>query len=96
MERHYYIYIVTNQHNTTFYIGITGDLKRRIYEHKAKLVNSFSSKYNLSKLVYYEITGDVNSAIAREKQLKDGPRRKKIELVNGMNPSWNDLYPSIL
>jgi len=92
LNKHYYIYILTNTHNTTLYIGVTGNLIQRIYQHKNKLVDGFSKKYNLHKLVYFEQTTDVNSAIAREKQLKAGSRKKKIALIETDNKSWKDLY----
>ena len=92
MDRQYCVYIITNQHNTVLYTGITNDLRRRIYEYKEKLLKSFSSKYNLNKLVFYELTEDVESAITREKQIKGGSRRKKIDLIISMNPGWKDLY----
>jgi putative endonuclease len=78
------------------YTGITNDLKRRVYEHKSKANEGFSKKYDLFKLVYYEMVEDVSSAISREKQLKAGPRRRKIGLINGMNPDWRDLYNDII
>jgi len=92
MDMQYCVYIITNQNNTVLYTGITNDLKRRIYEHKEKLLKSFSSKYNLNKLVFYELTEDVESAITREKQIKGGSRQKKIGLIISMNPGWKDLY----
>ena len=95
MEKHYCVYIITNQNHTVFYTGVTNDLKRRIYEHKEKLVKGFSTKYNLDKLVYFQITDDAISAITREKQIKGGSRKKKIELIDGLNPVWIDLYDSI-
>jgi putative endonuclease len=85
MSRQFYVYIMTNKYNTVLYTGVTNDLRRRVYEHKAKLVSGFTSKYNVTKLVYYEVCGDAMSAIAREKQIKGGSRRKKVDLVNGMN-----------
>jgi len=86
---------MTNKNNTVLYTGITSDLKKRIYEHKEKLVEGFTKRYNISKMVYYELSGDVDSAIAREKQIKGGSREKKIELINGMNRNWRDLYDDI-
>jgi putative endonuclease len=71
---------------------VTSNLIKRIYEHRAKLVDGFSKKYNLGKLVYYEIVGNAESAILREKQIKAGSRKKKIELIEGINPLWKDLY----
>ena len=91
MNRQYYIYIMTNKRNTVLYTGVTNDLKKRIYEHKEKLVEGFTKKYNVTKLAYYEVFDDIESAILREKQIKSGPRQKKIELINGMNKEWRDL-----
>ena len=95
-EKQSYIYIITNKNNTTLYTGVTSDLVKRIYEHKNKILKGFSSRYNLDKLVYYEIYDDINLAIAREKQIKAGSRQKKIDLINSINKDWNDLYDSIL
>ena len=92
----YYVYILTNQKNSVFYIGVTNDIVRRIYEHKHKLVDGFTKKYNLDKLVYFEETNDVISAIRREKQLKKLLRVKKISLIKAKNPDFNDLYNAIL
>ena len=86
----YYVYIMTNR-SKTLYTGVTNDLKRRVYEHKSKLVEGFTSKYNINKLVYYDETSDINSAIAREKQIKGWLRRKKIQLIESINPDWKDL-----
>lgn len=91
----YYIYIVSNKYNNVLYIEVTNDIVRRVYEHKNKLVDGFTSKYNVDKLVYYENTPDVNVAIAREKQLKNWRREKKDELINRLNPRWKDLYEEI-
>ena len=88
--REYYVYILTNA-TRTLYAGVTNDLERRLHEHKAKLVPGFSSKYNVNWLVYYEQTSDVNSALAREKQIKAWRRSKKVALINAMNPRWRDL-----
>jgi putative endonuclease len=95
MSKQYYVYIMTNKYNTVLYTGVTNDLKRRVYEHKSKLGGGFTSKYNITKLVYYEVFDDVNSAIAREKQIKGGSRQKKIDLINGMNSEWKDLYEEL-
>ena len=91
MPRSYYVYIMTNKLNTVLYTGVTNDLPRRAGEHKQKHGSEFTRKYNVDKLVYYEVTTDVHSAIAREKQLKAGPRKKKVELISRMNPQWKDL-----
>ncbi len=77
------------------YTGVTNDLKRRMYEHKNKLAEGFTEKYNIDKLVFYEIYNDINEAIAREKQIKGGSRAKKIKLIKEMNNKWNDLYDQI-
>jgi putative endonuclease len=92
MEKYYYVYIMTNKNNTVLYTGITNDLKRRVYEHKEKLVEGFTKKHNINKLVYYEIFEGVELAILREKQIKGGSRAKKIKLIENMNPHWRDLY----
>jgi len=78
MSRQYYVYIMTNKYNTTLYTGITNDLKRRVYEHKEKLVRGFTKKYNVIKLVYYEVFEDPENAILREKQIKAGSRKRKL------------------
>lgn len=83
---------MTNKRNTVLYTGVTNNLKKRIYEHKAKLTSGFTKKYNTNKLVYYEIYDDAYNAISREKQIKSGSRRKKIDLIHNMNPLWKDLY----
>jgi putative endonuclease len=91
MEKQYYVYILTNKSNKVLYIGVTDDLKRRIYEHKNKMTDGFTKKYNLTKLVYYEATTDVRSAIEREKQLKNWHREWKMNLIKEFNPEWKDL-----
>ena len=91
MSKQYYVYIMTNKNNRVLYTGITNDLKKRVYEHKEKFVNGFTKKYNVSKLVYYEILGDPENAILREKKIKAGSRQKKIDLINSMNKEWSDL-----
>jgi putative endonuclease len=88
--RKYYVYIMTNQ-KRTLYTGVTNVLARRVYEHKLKLVDGFTKKYNLGWLAYYEATDDIESAIAREKQIKGWLRRKKMALVESTNPRWVDL-----
>jgi putative endonuclease len=89
--RQYYVYILTNKTNKVLYIGVINNLVRRIFEHKNKLVEGFTKKYNLSKLVYYEVTNDIYSALEREKQLKNWHRDWKINLINSFNPVWADL-----
>jgi putative endonuclease len=86
----YYVYIMTNR-SRTLYTGTTNDLKRRVYEHKHKLIPGFTNKYNITRLVYFEETADVKAAIAREKQIKGWLRAKKIALIESANPEWRDL-----
>ncbi len=95
MDKQYYIYIMTNKTNRVLYTGVTNDLKRRVYEHKSKLVEGFTKKYNIGRLVYYEVCEDIESAILREKQIKGGSRQKKIQLVDSMNEEWCDLYEKL-
>jgi len=95
MIKQFYVYIMTNKNNRVLYTGITNDLKKRVYEHREKFVNGFTKKYNVSKLVYYEIFEDPENAILREKKIKAGPRQKKIDLINSMNKDWSDLYKEI-
>jgi putative endonuclease len=92
MSGNYYVYIITNKRNTVLYTGVTNNLKKRVYEHKEKLTDGFTKKYNITKLVYYEVFEDIESAILREKQIKAGSRQKKIDLVNSQNKGWVDLY----
>ncbi len=93
MQKGGFIYIITNTHNTTLYVGVTNNLQRRINEHKTKLnPKSFSAQYNLHKLVYFETFDNIVEAIAREKQLKAGSRKKKVNLIISINPDWKDLY----
>ncbi|MFQ5956514.1 MAG: GIY-YIG nuclease family protein [Candidatus Brocadiales bacterium] len=91
-SKQYYVYIMTNKRNTVLYTGVTNDLKRRAYQHKNKLVDGFTKKYNVAKLVYYEVFDCVEDAIRREKQIKSGSRQKKVAIVNGVNKEWRDLY----
>ncbi len=86
---------MTNMGNTTLYTGVTRDLRKRVYEHKEKLVEAFTKRYNITKLVYYEACSDIEGAILREKQIKAGSRQKKIELINSMNREWRDLYEEL-
>ena len=91
MEKTYYVYLLTNWNNQVMYVGVTNNLERRIYEHRNKLVDGFTKKYNVEKLVYFETTSDVLAAIEREKQIKKWRREKKNQLVIEMNPEWKDL-----
>ena len=95
----YYVYIITNKYRSTFYVGMTNDLPRRLTEHSNNIKNgikTFASKYNLEFLVYYEKFTWVQQAIAREKEIKGWNRNKKEQLIRTINPSWKDLYPEIL
>ena len=82
---------MTNKHNTTLYTGVTSNLQRRVHEHKIGMGSEFTHRYYINKLVYYETTNDIKAAIIREKQIKGGSRQKKIDLVNSINPGWQDL-----
>ena len=86
---------MTHKRNTVLYTGVTNDLRRRVHEHKTKMIEGFTKKYNIDKLVYHEVSQNVESAILREKQIKGGSRSKKIELINNMNPTWDDLYDGL-
>lgn len=92
----YYVYIMTNKNNNVLYTGVTNNLLRRVIEHKSGRRNAFTSRYKIRKLVYYESGYDINAAILREKQIKGGSRKKKIELIQGMNPKWEDLFEKFL
>jgi putative endonuclease len=89
------VYILTNKNHTVLYTGVTANLKKRIWEHKQKMVAGFSKRYNLTQLIFAEEHPNIVSAIQREKQIKGWLRRKKIELVNSLNPEWKELYDSI-
>ncbi len=92
MKKEAYVYILTNAGNSVLYVGVTSDLTLRIQQHKSGYFkNSFTSRYRINKLVYYELFQEITDAIAREKQLKAGSRQKKIELINSRNPEWRDL-----
>ncbi|MCL2440030.1 MAG: GIY-YIG nuclease family protein [Alphaproteobacteria bacterium] len=91
-----YVYILANKKNGTIYIGVSSDLIKRIYEHKNKSHKGFSAKYDICKLVYYEVFDDIELAIAREKQLKNWRREWKLELIEKTNPEWRDLYEDII
>ena len=88
--KQYYVYMMTNR-SKTLYTGVTNDLIRRVYEHKNKMIDGFTKKYNITKLVYYEETNDIQAAIAKEKQIKGWLRCKKIALIESVNPKWIDL-----
>ena len=92
----YYVYILTNRTQKSLYTGVTRDLIKRIYQHKNKVVNSYTSKYNINILVYYEIFDSIEEAIKREKQIKAGSRKNKIKLIENFNPEWRDLYGDIV
>jgi putative endonuclease len=97
MERGGAVYIMANKNNTTLYVGVTSNLVSRIYEHKEKVYpKSFTAKYNLNKLVYFEGFHSIEEAIAREKQIKGGSRKKKVQLIKSTNPLWKDLYEEVL
>ena len=91
----YYVYILTNKGNKVLYIGITSNLKQRILQHKEKMIEGFTEKYNVKKLVYYEETNSIEAAICREKQMKKWNREWKINLINKFNPKWEDLYDKV-
>lgn len=91
-EKRYYVYILASKRNGTLYIGITSNIIKRVHEHKEKIIKGFTEKYNVNKLVYFEIHGTPGSAINREKQLKNWRRQWKIELIEKDNPTWRDLF----
>jgi putative endonuclease len=95
-EKQYSVYIMTNYTNKVLYIGVTSNLVQRVYQHKTKSLGGFTAKYNVTKLVYFESTTEVTSAIEREKQLKDISRQKKIDLITSINPNFSDLYEKII
>jgi putative endonuclease len=95
IDKQYFIYIMTNTHDTVLYTGVTSDLANRVLQHKSGVGGIFTRKYNIHKLVYYEVGNDIYAAVAREKQIKGGSRQKKIELINRSNPEWKDLFEEI-
>ena len=95
LTKQYYVYFLTNWNNKVIYVGVTNDLKRRVYEHKHGVIEDFTRKYNAHKLVYYEISEEIESAILREKQIKGGSRQKKNEWVKQFNPKWEDLWDQL-
>jgi putative endonuclease len=90
-----FVYIMTNPENKVLYVGVTTDLKGRVYQHRESLIPGFTQKYKVTKLVYYEAFGDVELAIAREKRIKGGSRKRKIALVESVNPTWSDLWEEL-
>ena len=88
--------MMTNKNNRVVYTGVTSDLVKRVWQHKEKHIEGFTKKYNCTKLVYYELLSDMETAISREKQIKAGSRHKKELLINAVNPAWHDLYGDVL
>ncbi len=86
---------MTNKRNSVLYTGMTNNLKERVYQHKQKIVKGFTKKYNVTKLVYFEVFDDIASAIKREKQIKSGSRNRKVQLINSLNKEWNDLFDTL-
>ena len=95
MERECCVYIMTNKHNTVLYTGVTSDLRKRVWEHKTGVGSTFASRYRTTKLVYFEVTPSIKAAILREKQIKGGSRKKKIDLIESMNHAWVDLAETL-
>jgi len=95
-EKHGYVYILTNIGNQVLYTGVTSDLVKRVYEHRNKFVEGFTKKYNVFKLIYFEVFENITEAITREKQIKGWKRDKKIKLIEKINPQWKDLYKTII
>jgi putative endonuclease len=93
--KQFYVYIMTNKWNLVLYTGMTNNRKERVYQHKQKLAEGFTKKYNVTKLVYFEVFDDIASAIKREKQIKAGPRKRKEQLINNSNKEWDDLYDTL-
>ena len=95
MGKNYYVYIIASKRNGTLYTGVTNDLKKRVYEHKNDLVKGFTKKYKIHKLVYFELHKDINYAIMREKRIKKWNRKWKLNLIEELNPYWDDLYNNL-
>ncbi|MDP8205321.1 MAG: GIY-YIG nuclease family protein [Candidatus Electryonea clarkiae] len=95
-EKQYYVYIMTNKHNTVLHTGVTNDIIRRAHEHKEGLVKGFTKRYNVINLVFYQECNSSIDAIAEEKRIKGGSRKKKIALIESINPEWIDLYPKMV
>ncbi len=96
MQKQFFVYILASRKDGTLYIGVTSDLIKRVFQHKEKFIKSITKKYNIDKLVYYEIFNDPESAIKREKSLKSYKRKWKTDLIEKLNPEWNDLYKDII
>ena len=96
MAKQYYVYIMTNEYHTVLYTGVTSNLVKRVHEHRSSSLASFTGRYKAGKLVYYEVSDDIRSAISREKQIKGGSRERKVALIEGMNSNWRDLYDDIV
>jgi putative endonuclease len=92
MGKRCFVYILTNKRHTVLYTGVTSDLQKRVYQHRMKLTPGFTTRYNVTELVYFEVADNPTAAISREKQIKASSRKKKMDLVDGMNPQWRDLY----
>ncbi|ACV27616.1 GIY-YIG nuclease family protein [Kangiella koreensis] len=95
MENNYYVYIMTTKRNGALYVGVTSDLIKRVWQHKNNVVESFTQKYRVHQLVYYEQCDSIETALNREKRLKEWKRQWKVDLIESKNPYWNDLYPKI-
>jgi putative endonuclease len=95
MDKQGYVYLLMNKSNSVIYTGVTSDLKKRVYEHREKCIDGFTKKYNVTKLVYYEVFDDIVTAITREKRIKGGSRQKKLDLAMSVNPSLSDLYDAL-
>lgn len=95
MNKRFYVYILAKARNSTFYVGVTSDLPKRVWEHKTEAVEGFTQKYGVKTLVYYEIFDDAENALRREKRLKKWPREWKMRVIERMNPDWRDLYEDI-
>jgi putative endonuclease len=91
----FYVYILTNKTGSVLYTGVTRDLRKRVFEHKQKAVDGFTKRYNVNRLVYYEVGDEAMPAFEREKVIKGGSRRRKLDLINGVNPEWRDLYEEL-
>jgi putative endonuclease len=91
----HYVYILTNKTGSVLYTGVTSDLKARVWQHKRQLIDGFTKRYKVTRLVYYEISDEAMAAFEREKSIKGGSRRRKLDLINSANPTWRDLYAEL-